>query len=204
MILLYEDATFFTSSVIVSLLADSGPQFFNVFARRTLSAIEYIGAFTHIGFFIIWIAVLTSLAPKSSTSFVFTETITGLSGWSSTAIQWNIGLLSAVFPLSGFDGILHMSDEVKDAPRKVPQSMVLSVLINGFMSFTMMITILYTLGDAETALTAPTNGYPIIYVIYTATKSRVATGFMLAMTMWYVASLQSVIVAFMYIFLVPS
>ena len=76
-----------------------------------------------------------------------------------------------------------MSDEVKDAPRKVPQSMAVSVLINVFMSLT-MITILFTLGDAETALTAPTNGYPIIYVIYAATISKVATGFMLSMTLW--------------------
>jgi choline transport protein len=164
--------------------ANTEPQFFNVFARRTLSAIEYIGAFTLIGFFIIWIAVLTCLAPNSSASFVFTETITGLSVWSSTPIQWNIGLLSAVFPLSEFAGILHMSDEVKDAPRKVPHSMVLSVLFNGFMSLTMMITILFTLENAETALTAPTNGYPIVYAIYAATKSKVATEFMLSMTMW--------------------
>jgi choline transport protein len=77
-----------------------------------------------------------------------------------------------------------MSDEVKDAPRKVPQSMVLSVLINGFMSFTFMIAILFTLGDPELALTAPTGGYPIIYIIHNATKSRIATGFMIAMILW--------------------
>jgi hypothetical protein len=68
----------------------------NIFARKALVRVEWVGGFTHIGFFIIWIVALLALkSPKNSAEFVFTETITGLSGWMNKGIQWNIGLLSA-------------------------------------------------------------------------------------------------------------
>jgi choline transport protein len=86
------------------------PVLVNIFARRLLPSIEYIGAFTHIAFFIAWVAILTLNAPISSTNFVFDTNSFGLSGWSNEGVQWCVGLLSAVFPLSGFDGVLHMSE----------------------------------------------------------------------------------------------
>lgn len=52
--------------------------------------------------------------------------------------------------------------------------MVYSILINGAMAFAFMITVLFCLGDYETALTTPT-GYPIIQVVLGATGSRAAT-----------------------------
>ena len=81
----------------------------NIFARRLLAPIEVVGGFTHIVFFIVWVAVLAALAPKSTSEFVFATNVFGLSGWKNSGVQWCVGLLSAVFPLGGFDGVLHMS-----------------------------------------------------------------------------------------------
>ena len=64
--------------------------------------------------------------------------------------------------------------EVKNAERRVPQSMVTSVLINGAMSFAFIICLLFTLGDLEAALSSPT-GYPIIEVLSQATNSNAGT-----------------------------
>lgn len=52
--------------------------------------------------------------------------------------------------------------------------MVISVLINGAMSFAFIICILFTLGDLNAALSTPT-GYPIIEILFQATKSNAAT-----------------------------
>lgn len=52
--------------------------------------------------------------------------------------------------------------------------MVMSVVINGLFMFGFMICILFTLGDLDTAISTPT-GYPIIQVLYGATKSNAAT-----------------------------
>ncbi len=64
--------------------------------------------------------------------------------------------------------------EVKDAERRVPQSMVMSVFINGALSFAFIICILFTLGDLNNALSTPT-GYPIIEILSQATRSNAAT-----------------------------
>ena len=150
------------------------PVIINIFSRKALAPLEVVGGVTHIVFFIAWIVTLVCLAPRSSSEFVFETTLTGVSGWTNPGVQWCIGLLSAVFPVGGFDGVLHMSDEVKDAPKKVPLSMVYGLTINGIMALAFMITLLYTLGDPTTALTTPT-GYPIIQVAYGATGSKAAT-----------------------------
>lgn len=156
------------------------PVFVNIFARKALEPIELVGICTHITFFLAWIITLAVLAPHSSASFVFTTNMFGLSGWTNNGVQWCVGLLSAAFPLTGFDGVIHMSDEVKDAPRKVPWSMVYGLIINGAMSFTFMITILFCLGDPETAMDSST-GYPIIQVLYGATGSKVAATAMMSL-----------------------
>lgn len=166
------------------------PVSINILARRVLPTIEVMGAITHISFFIVFVVTLAVLAPRSPASFVFGTNVFGLSGWENQTVQWCIGLISATFPLGGFDGVLHMSkslnlllvskltkrsgDEVKDASKKVPLAMVYSVTINGIMAFAFMITVLFCLGDFETALTTPT-GYPIIQVVYGATGSKAAT-----------------------------
>jgi choline transport protein len=75
------------------------PLFCNIFARRVLPPLEIIGGIGHFVFFIAIVTTLCVLSPHSSADFVFTQTITGLSGWSSPGIQWCIGLLSAAFPL---------------------------------------------------------------------------------------------------------
>jgi len=77
------------------------PVLCNIFARKALAPIEIIGGITHITFLIVYVVVLVVMAPRSTATYVFTETTTGLSGWTSPGVQWNIGLLTAVFPLGG-------------------------------------------------------------------------------------------------------
>jgi choline transport protein len=76
-----------------------------------------------------------------------------------------------------------IGDEVKDPSRKVPHSMVWSVVINGGMALAFMIAVLFTLGDPATALATPT-GYPIIQVLYGATKSKAGTTVIMACVLW--------------------
>src|SRR5882762_1011347 len=70
----------------------------------------------------------------------------------------------------GFDGVLHLSNEMKDAPKKVPTSMVLGVLINSVLAFGFVLTLLFFMGDPITALMSPT-GYPVIEIYLQATGS---------------------------------
>ena len=73
----------------------------------------------------------------------------------------------------GFDGVIHLAAEVNDAPRKVPRAMLLSVGLNGILSFGYILTILYCLGDIDAIVTTPT-GIAIIEVYFQATGSKAA------------------------------
>lgn len=66
-----------------------------------------------------------------------------------------------------------MAEEVRDAPRAVPRSMVFSVLINGCVALGFTIGLMYTMGSLSDALETPT-GYPILEIFYAATKSHAA------------------------------
>lgn len=72
--------------------------------------------------------------------------------------------------MKGFDGSLHLSDEIKDAPRKVPQSMMASMVINGVVGFAFIIVLLYCIGDIERVALTPTK-FPIIEIFYQSTGS---------------------------------
>ncbi|ERF75937.1 hypothetical protein EPUS_01303 [Endocarpon pusillum Z07020] len=156
------------------------PVICNVHGRRLLAPLEIIGGVCHLLFFICTVVILVVLATRSTAEFVFTTHVNEISGWTNPGVAWCIGLLSTTFPLVGFDGVLHMSDEAKDAPRRIPLSMILTVVINAVFAFAFIICLLFTLGDLETVLASPT-GYPIIEVYYQATKSKAGTNVMMLM-----------------------
>jgi hypothetical protein len=87
---------------------------------------------------------------------------------------------------SGLKGLLTnlvTGDEVKDPSRKVPLSMLLSVVLNGIFQLAMVILLLFTIGDPLTTLETPT-GYPIIQILYGATNSYAGTVVLMAILMF--------------------
>jgi hypothetical protein len=49
------------------------------------------------------------MASRSTSEFVWTTLINDVSGWENHCVAFSIGLLTVTFPISGFDGVLHMS-----------------------------------------------------------------------------------------------
>ncbi|KAL1613221.1 hypothetical protein SLS60_001453 [Paraconiothyrium brasiliense] len=74
--------------------------------------------------------------------------------------------------MQGFDGVMHMSDEVKKTRVRVPRSMIFSVVLNAIMQFAFMTTVLFTIGDPAVVAA---DSLPIIQVYYQATGSKPAT-----------------------------
>ena len=66
-----------------------------------------------------------------------------------------------------------MSGEMKNAPRNVPRSIVIGVIMNSILAFGFILLLLFCIGDPMAALTTPT-GYPVIEIYLQATGS--ATG----------------------------
>ncbi|KAH7066031.1 amino acid/polyamine transporter I [Paraphoma chrysanthemicola] len=150
----------------------------NLWLPHFINLLETAGAVCHVVFFFASIGVLAAMAEKSSASYVFKTLTHDTSGWSNPAVAWGLGLLTVTYPLTGFDGILHMSDEVRRARVRVPRSMIFSVVVNATMQFLYLLTVLFCIGDVDAVSASP---LPIIQVYYQATGSRAVTTLFLFM-----------------------
>ncbi|KAH6639556.1 amino acid/polyamine transporter I [Boeremia exigua] len=150
----------------------------NFWFKRTVVPLENLGAILNVVMFIASIVTLLVLAERSTVEYVFQTLTNDVSGWTNLTVAWSIGLLSVTYPLTGFDSVIHMSDEVKKARLEVPRSMITSVILNALMQFVFMLTVLFAIGDTALVLASP---LPILQVYHQATGSRTATNFFVTM-----------------------
>ncbi|KAJ5408946.1 choline transport protein [Penicillium cosmopolitanum] len=148
----------------------------NLVGGNLLPRLEVFILVLHIlGFFAILIPLVTT-ADHGSGNEVFTEFL-NLGGFPSQGLSFFVGMVGCIFAFAGGDAAVHMSEEIKNASTAVPASIMLSVLINGFLGFGMLIAMLFCLGDIEAALKSPT-GYPFMSIFLQATGSVAGTAIM--------------------------
>lgn len=142
---------------------------FNTILARKLPLIEALVLIIHIFGFIGIVVTLWVLSPTAQPSAVFTEFFDG-GGWGSKGGSALVGLLAGILPLLGADAAVHMSEELRDAGRTLPRSMIMTTVINGAMGWIMIITYCFCIGDLFELLETPT-GYPFMQVFLNATGS---------------------------------
>jgi choline transport protein len=147
--------------------------FFNTFLVKKLPLVEGIVLIIHIfGFFAVLIT-LWVLGPRGDASTVFT-TFNNYGGWPTDGTSAMVGILAVMIPLLGADGAVHMSEELRDAARVLPKSMILTTICNGAMGWIILITFCMVLGNLDDVISSPT-GQPYIAVFYNVTKSKCRT-----------------------------
>jgi choline transport protein len=141
--------------------------------KKILPMMQAVSGILHILFFVILTVVLLAMSKKASSRFVWTQ-LENAGGWSNQGISFCIGLLLPAFSISGADGCVHMSEEVRNAAWNIPRAFVWTLIINGTMAFAFMVVCLYCITDINAVLDSPT-GFPIIAIFYQATGSNAAT-----------------------------
>ena len=66
------------------------------------------------------------------------------------------------------------AEEIKDAAVTLPKSIMVSTYLNSFLGLIMVITLIFTWGDAD-KIASTATGYPFIQVLFDVTKSHAAT-----------------------------
>lgn len=150
------------------------PMLANIYGRKLLKPVEIVGGAIHLIGWPIAVATLLALGPRSPSEFVFKTFVSGLSGWTNSGVVFSIGLLTPTFAIAGFDGALHLSEEVTNPRTTVPHAMFWGFTFNSLLAFGFLLVLLYTMGDLTAALETPT-GWPVIEIYYQATKSHVGT-----------------------------
>ncbi|KAH8660379.1 amino acid/polyamine transporter I [Xylariales sp. PMI_506] len=149
---------------------------FNLLLSRKLPLMEGMVLVVHIfGFFGILITLLV-LSPRSSAEEIFTTFSDG-GGWGSLGASTLIGMNSALGSLLGGDAAVHMSEELRDAGRTLPRTIIWTTVVNGGLAWIMMIVYCTCMGNVDEILQSPT-GYPFLQVFYNSTQSHAATSAM--------------------------
>ncbi|KAM3075567.1 hypothetical protein ACMFMG_007706 [Clarireedia jacksonii] len=139
----------------------------NIWGSRILPHTNIASGVLHIAGFVAIVAVLGAMAPKHDAYFVFVK-VTNTSGWENDGVSWLVGLLSAVYPLLGYDAACHLAEELPRPARNVPIAMVCSVVINGLMGLGYCIILLYSLGNLDDLLASRT-GFPYMQLCLNVT-----------------------------------
>ncbi|EED13334.1 GABA permease, putative [Talaromyces stipitatus ATCC 10500] len=169
LVLNYEDYVFhrwhgtmiYWAILVISAIA-------NIQGSRLLPLFEYLTLGFHVVAFIIVLVVICVVSPtKHAPEFVFVDVINN-SGWGSTGIAWCVGMLSSCYILVGYDGAIHLCEEMTKPRTDIPKVMISTILINGTMGFGFLVAILFCMGDLNSALQT-TTGYPIIQIFYNIT-----------------------------------
>ena len=157
----------------------------NSVGTRLLSLIEGLILIVHVTAFLAVLVPMIYFSPHGSAKSVFV-TFTDLGGWDSDGLAWFIGFsLSANLPLIGYDGPAHLAEEVRDAARVVPRTMVSIVLLNGILGFGVVIAFSFCIVPTlDKALAYP---YDFVEVFYRAVGSAGAAGLtsILIMMVWF-------------------
>ena len=160
---------------------------FNTWGAKALPMLETCSLFGHLAGFLITLIPLLVLAPKNSAKQVFTEVVNN-GGWSNTGTSCLIAQVSVLYCNLGSDSAVHIcktsshssiaranslsAEEVEDASLVVPQAMWWSFLMNVAMGIVMLITMLFCIGDLDTAINSEA---PYLVLFQNTGSSVIAT-----------------------------
>uniref|UniRef100_A0A0B7KP21 Amino acid permease/ SLC12A domain-containing protein n=1 Tax=Bionectria ochroleuca TaxID=29856 RepID=A0A0B7KP21_BIOOC len=161
----------------------------NVWGSKLMPHFNLVSGVIHIGAFVGIIITLGVMAPKNTSSFVFTE-FENNSGWSSDGVSWLVGMQSTVYPFLGYDAACHLAEELPHASRNVPLALIGGVVVNGLIGLVYCIVLLYSTSSLDSLLQTPT-GYPFMQIYLDATQSRVGATVM-SLTLIIVATAATV------------
>lgn len=115
------------------------------------------------GALFVLIALLVRTHPKQPASYVFTDIINE-TGWSSDGVVFFLGLLPGITAVTGFDTAAHVTDEMPNPRKQVPQVMMGGALICIISGIPMILVYMFCIANPANLLT-PVAGQPIVQLM---------------------------------------
>ncbi|KAK4497668.1 hypothetical protein PRZ48_010321 [Zasmidium cellare] len=146
---------------------------FNTVLAARLPFIEGILLILHVAGLFAIIIPLWVMAPIGNPRTVLLE-FEDNGDWGNTGLSTMIGLPGMIAMLYGYDCVVHMSEEVKDASKVIPPAILGGMWTNAVLMLVVGVTFIFTMGDTEAILESPI-GVPFIQSYLNATGSYAAT-----------------------------
>ncbi|KAF2859172.1 amino acid transporter [Piedraia hortae CBS 480.64] len=148
---------------------------FNIFFAQHLPLAEGLILFLHIfAFFAILLTLWIMPEKHAPAPQVFGSFYNG-GGWSNMGLSCLVGLTTPIWCFIGPDAGAHMSEELKDASVQLPRAMLWAIVGNGVLGVVMLITFCFCITDLQSQVIDATTDYPIVNILYAATKSKAGT-----------------------------
>ncbi|KAK8032610.1 Choline transport protein [Apiospora arundinis] len=147
----------------------------NLWFRRLVEPMEWFGGVCHALFWLVSIVVLGAMGTRGSHASVWASPPRSRAGWDARpGVAFGVGLVPISFPGTGFDGVIHMTKETRDAPRTIPGAIMVGVVLNSLMAFVYLVVVSYYLGDVDELLADSPMGLAIMGVYLKATGNKAA------------------------------
>lgn len=147
---------------------------YNVFCFSTYSYVNYFLVFViNAGTLFIVVALLVRADHKRSAHYVFADFVNE-TGWSSNGVTFFLGLLPSIATVTFFDNAPHMTDEIPEPEKNVPQVMVISNTLSAVIAFLSAIVYMFCVINEE-HMTDPIGGQPFIQLMLDAFRSKALT-----------------------------
>ncbi|KAL4964410.1 amino acid/polyamine transporter I [Aspergillus stella-maris] len=102
------------------------------------------------------------------------STQAGQTGW-GVGVSWVLGICNAMYAFGGTDAALHISEEMRNPGRRVPQIIIVTMLMGLLTTLPLFIALLLFVQDVDRIVDAP---LPSVELIYQATGSKNVTLFL--------------------------
>ncbi|RDW80954.1 hypothetical protein BP5796_05652 [Coleophoma crateriformis] len=135
----------------------------NMWAAGAMPVVQNVMLVIHIAGCLAIVIVIWVLSPRNTADVVFTQFL-DQGAWGSMGLTLMVGQSSAIYGLIGTDMVPHLSEEIRDASRTVPHTMISSFLLNGLLGMAVLVTFLFAITNIDDALNDET-GYPFVWVL---------------------------------------
>ncbi|KIX04733.1 uncharacterized protein Z518_05603 [Rhinocladiella mackenziei CBS 650.93] len=128
------------------------------------------------------LAFIITLATRQQTqpaSWIVQDRL-GTSGWSD-GTAWLLGVTNAMYAFGGTDGVIHISEEMAQPGRRVPQVMSGTMFIGLLTTLSLFLVLMFCMNDLDAVIS---SSLPSLEIVYQATGSKAATAFVI---IWIVA-----------------
>ncbi|KAL4873647.1 hypothetical protein BDV12DRAFT_207489 [Aspergillus spectabilis] len=135
----------------------------SIFTQCTL----YLSLAAYLVFFIVTLAMHNEVQPAS----FLLESGQGTSGWNE-GTAWVLAISNSMYSFGGTDGVIHISEELPRPGRRVPQVMLLTIIIGLLTTLSLFVPFMFFIEDMDAVRRAP---LPSLELVYQITGSRKVT-----------------------------
>lgn len=143
--------------------------------------------FSVVGMFLM-LFVTTGMHQHTNEASFLVESGLGSSGWNA-GTAWMLGISNCMYAFGGTDGAIHISEEMSQPGRRVPQVIIMTMVIGMVTCLPLFVALIFFMTDLEKVTSSP---LPSMELVYQATGNRNVTVFLVSwLLVVYVLSLPS-------------